>query len=115
SPARAEGIAARCVARQHRYRQYGWLSRSASLVYEVRPRTSNRRKSCAIVRPVHCSPMVMKSSASAGVAQTEFTISDLAREFDLTPRAIRFYEDEGLLAPVRAGSRRIYHNRDRVR
>lgn len=47
--------------------------------------------------------------------QPVFTISDLAREFDLTPRAIRFYEDEGLLAPTRAGHRRIYNNRDRVR
>ena len=44
-----------------------------------------------------------------------YTISDLAREFDLTPRAIRFYEDEGLLAPTRAGKRRLYANRDRVR
>jgi DNA-binding transcriptional MerR regulator len=57
----------------------------------------------------------MKAAASASVAQPEFTISDLAREFDLTPRAIRFYEDEGLLAPTRAGSRRVYNNRDRVR
>ena len=34
----------------------------------------------------------------------EFSISDLAREFDVTPRAIRFYEDQGLLAPRRDGS-----------
>ncbi|MFW6164730.1 MAG: MerR family DNA-binding transcriptional regulator, partial [Ralstonia sp.] len=32
-----------------------------------------------------------------------FTITDLAREFDVTPRAIRFYEDQGLLAPDREG------------
>jgi DNA-binding transcriptional MerR regulator len=44
-----------------------------------------------------------------------YSISDLAREFDVTPRAIRFYEDQGLLAPQRAGSRRIYVKRDYVR
>jgi DNA-binding transcriptional MerR regulator len=45
----------------------------------------------------------------------EFSISDLAREFDVTPRAIRFYEDQGLLAPRRDGQRRIYTPRDRTR
>lgn len=44
-----------------------------------------------------------------------YSISELAREFDVTPRAIRFYEDQGLLAPQRAGSRRIYSARDRTR
>ena len=44
-----------------------------------------------------------------------YSISDLAREFDVTPRAIRFYEHQGLLAPQRAGSRRIYGKRDYVR
>src|SRR5258708_30308124 len=46
---------------------------------------------------------------------TEFSISELAQEFDVTPRAIRFYEDQGLLAPRRAGQRRIYTPRDRTR
>ena len=45
----------------------------------------------------------------------EFSISELATEFDVTPRAIRFYEDHGLLAPTRAGQRRIYSPRDRTR
>ena len=45
----------------------------------------------------------------------EFSISELASEFDVTPRAIRFYEDHGLLAPKRAGQRRIYSLRDRTR
>jgi DNA-binding transcriptional MerR regulator len=47
-----------------------------------------------------------------------FTITELAREFDVTPRAIRFYEDQGLLAPARAGSggrQRVYSQRDRTR
>ena len=45
----------------------------------------------------------------------EYSIGELAREFDVTPRAIRFYEDQGLLAPRRAGQRRIYAPRDRTR
>ena len=44
-----------------------------------------------------------------------FTISELSREFNVTPRAIRFYEDQGLLSPAREGRRRIYSRRDRVR
>jgi DNA-binding transcriptional MerR regulator len=47
--------------------------------------------------------------------RAEFSIGDLAREFDVTPRAIRFYEDQGLLAPRRDGQRRIYTPRDRTR
>jgi DNA-binding transcriptional MerR regulator len=47
--------------------------------------------------------------------RAEFSISELAQEFDITPRAIRFYEDQGLLAPRRDGQRRIYTPRDRTR
>jgi DNA-binding transcriptional MerR regulator len=47
--------------------------------------------------------------------RSEYSIGDLAREFDVTPRAIRFYEDHGLLAPKRSGQRRIYSPRDRTR
>ena len=47
--------------------------------------------------------------------RSEYSISELAREFDVTPRAIRFYEDQGLLAPRRDGQRRIYTLRDRTR
>ena len=47
--------------------------------------------------------------------RVEFSISELAREFDVTPRAIRFYETEGLLSPRRDGQRRIYTLRDRTR
>jgi DNA-binding transcriptional MerR regulator len=45
----------------------------------------------------------------------EYSIGDLAREFDVTPRTIRFYEDQGLLAPRREGQRRIYTQRERTR
>ena len=44
-----------------------------------------------------------------------WTISELAEEFGVTPRTIRFYEDRGLITPERQGSRRIFHPRDRVR
>lgn len=44
-----------------------------------------------------------------------YTIGDLAREFDITARTIRFYEDKGLLSPLREGQRRLYRRRDRTR
>jgi len=44
-----------------------------------------------------------------------FTISDLSDEFGVTARALRFYEDEGLIAPDRKGLSRIYTKRDRAR
>ena len=44
-----------------------------------------------------------------------YSIGDLARESGATLRAIRFYEDHGLLRPVREGQRRIYRERDRTR
>ena len=46
---------------------------------------------------------------------SDYSISDLAKEFALTTRAIRFYEDFGLLTPQRKGSARIYGERERVR
>jgi len=45
----------------------------------------------------------------------EFSISDLSAEFGVTARALRFYEDEGLIAPERRGTARIYSGRDRAR
>ncbi|QNA83661.1 MerR family DNA-binding transcriptional regulator [Sphingomonas sp. So64.6b] len=45
----------------------------------------------------------------------QFSISDLSAEFDVTARALRFYEDEGLIAPERRGTTRIYSHRDRAR
>lgn len=46
---------------------------------------------------------------------TEFSIGDLAREFDLTTRTIRYYEDKMLLQPERRGQQRIYSRTDRTR
>lgn len=45
----------------------------------------------------------------------EFLISDLSREFGVTLRALRFYEDRGLLSPKRIGTMRVYSCRDRAR
>lgn len=48
---------------------------------------------------------------------TTYTITELAREFDITPRAIRFYEDQGLISPLRegpGGRNRVYTARDRT-
>ena len=52
---------------------------------------------------------------SAHNPSTTYSIGELAREFDITTRSIRFYEDQGLLAPTRQGQTRIYNGRDRVR
>src|SRR3954451_22900671 len=55
-----------------------------------------------------------RSERAVALAST-FSIGELAREFGLTTRAIRFYEDCGLLAPQRAGRNRVYTARDRAR
>jgi DNA-binding transcriptional MerR regulator len=44
-----------------------------------------------------------------------YSISDLSAEFDITPRSIRFYEDQGLLSPTRKGRQRVFSDRDHVR
>jgi len=44
-----------------------------------------------------------------------YSIAEMAKEFEITTRTIRFYEDKGLLVPNRSGQRRIYSARDRVR
>jgi DNA-binding transcriptional MerR regulator len=64
---------------------------------------------------------MMKPNMIAGIPQPErdgreeFSISDLCEEFSVTPRALRFYEDEQLIAPRRQGLSRIYSHRDRAR
>lgn len=49
------------------------------------------------------------------LARENFTISDLSAEFGVTARALRFYEDEGLISPTRVGLSRLYSKRDRAR
>ena len=58
---------------------------------------------------------IADSIASPKQFAAVITITDLAKEFDITPRAIRFYEAVGLLAPDRAGRNRVYAPRDRTR
>ena len=48
-------------------------------------------------------------------AREQFSISDLTSEFGCTARALRFYEDEGLISPARVGLTRVYSKRDRAR
>ena len=54
-------------------------------------------------------------SRNEAAPKASYTITDLAREFAITQRAIRFYEDQGLLNPQRRGRTRIYLPGDRVR
>ena len=57
----------------------------------------------------------IKKDISKGYRRKLYTISDLSKEFDVTTRAIRFYEDAGLLSPLREGRNRLYSVRDRTR
>ncbi len=60
-------------------------------------------------------PAPRRTATATPARAANYSISQLAREFALTTRAIRFYEDEGLLAPQRNGRVRIYGERERVR
>jgi DNA-binding transcriptional MerR regulator len=60
-------------------------------------------------------PSARSSAPKLPTREATYTISELAREFALTTRAIRFYEDEGLIAPGRDGRARVYGERERVR
>ncbi|MGP9671144.1 MerR family transcriptional regulator [Pseudoalteromonas sp. AOP31-A2-14] len=55
------------------------------------------------------------SAAEPASHEQTFSISELAKEFDITTRSIRFYEDQGLISPDRNGQTRIYSKRDKVR
>ena len=61
-------------------------------------------------------PWVPSNAAIEPLAdRDDFSISDLSAEFGVTARALRFYEDEGLIAPERRGTQRVYSHRDRAR
>jgi len=49
------------------------------------------------------------------MSEPTWTISELAQEFSITPRTLRFYEDQGIVSPLRDGRNRIYSARDRTR
>lgn len=55
------------------------------------------------------------TSTLVAAMQSTYSIQQLSREFAVTPRTLRFYEDKGLLAPARLGATRRYSERDRVR
>ncbi len=57
----------------------------------------------------------MADTPNGTPAEAFSTVTQLAHELGITPRAIRFYEDKGLIAPQRAGQTRVYTHRDRVR
>ncbi len=52
---------------------------------------------------------------TSSISQNKYSISELSKEFDITTRSIRFYEDQGLITPARKGQTRIYNQRDKVR
>ncbi|NND91804.1 MAG: MerR family DNA-binding transcriptional regulator [Granulosicoccus sp.] len=54
-------------------------------------------------------------NAPSSDAEAEFSIADLAQDFAITTRTIRFYEDKGLLQPARRGKHRVYSRADRTR
>ena len=65
--------------------------------------------------PLRRMPAVTRKPSTTPGREPTYSISELAHEFALTTRAIRFYEDEGMLAPERRGRARIYRERERVR
>lgn len=64
---------------------------------------------------VATSPAMTAARASAAEANEVFTIRQLASEFDVSARTLRFYEEKGLLNPRRQGQDRLYSRRDRAR
>ena len=78
------------------------------------PAIRNVSKAIAPAKPRAAAQAPAAATKPRAAAQA-FTISELAAEFDITSRAIRFYEDVGLLTPGRAGRNRVYTHRDRTR
>ena len=76
-------------------------------------RASGRRDGAASL-PEPVSPE-LAAPAGEDVRQRRYTVTELAAELGVTARAIRFYEDKGLLSPSRSGATRIYTYRDRAR
>ena len=77
-------------------------TQSNSLADQRSPADESRRQGAHLDRP-------------DDLAREQFSISDLTSEFGCTARALRFYEDEGLISPARVGLTRVYSKRDRAR
>ncbi len=60
-------------------------------------------------------PPITIDAASTEISSPNYTIGELSREFGITLRSIRFYEDQGLIQPTRLGTTRIFSRRDRGR
>ena len=70
----------------------------------------------AVAAPANATPSVAAyAPIDPHPGRHDYSISDLSAEFGVTARALRFYEDEGLIAPERRGTARIYSHRDRAR
>ena len=70
---------------------------------------------CSIAMTTRRTPSPRDAGPAGARPAATYPISVLAREFALTTRAIRFYEDEGMLSPERRGRSRVYRERERVR
>ena len=64
---------------------------------------------------MNANPQSAADAMALSSADIQYSISELSKEFEITTRAIRFYEDEGLIAPQRRGRQRIYSTRDYTR
>jgi DNA-binding transcriptional MerR regulator len=67
------------------------------------------------IRPANTFLVDSRAENDVDANKAEFSINELAREFSLTHRALRFYESRGLLSPQRDGRRRIFTRADRER
>jgi DNA-binding transcriptional MerR regulator len=87
-----------------------------NVVLSLAPRVTNMPKTRAAIAlaPDYEEPArALPGSASPKEDNVLHTIGDLSREFDVTLRALRFYEDKGLLSPIRDGMTRLYSQKDR--
>src|ERR1043166_1174783 len=60
-------------------------------------------------------PELVAGFAGSAAGRDTFTIRDLTKEFDVSARTLRFYEEKGLVDPARRGEQRLYSRRDRAR
>ena len=81
------------------------------ILLEAKQKSLRLRKLHGIVRKIIMNVESFMSKPSS----ISYSIGELAKEFDITTRSIRFYEDQGLILPTRKGQTRIYNQRDKVR
>jgi DNA-binding transcriptional MerR regulator len=101
-------------ARRHLRRAAGGRERVAEAVVERAFQAVGHASPASYIYVDVNVSLTMPDLPRSAAAPT-YTITELAQEFDVTPRAIRFYEDVGLLTPARSGRNRVYTQRDRTR